>query len=186
MKKKYSIIYIDPPWTYGDKLNHGKRGASHKYSTMSRDELKQLDVPGLADENCALFMWWTPVMIREALELVDIWGFTLKTAKVFTWRKLNLRNGQEFMGLGHWSRGNTEDCLLAVKGKPRRADTSKARSIRQLISEPRREHSRKPDCARKHIVTLLGDLPRIELFARETVEGWDSWGNEVGKFDSIP
>ena len=80
-----------------------------------------------------------------------------------------------FSGLGYWTRGNPEMCLLATKGKPKRID----KSVAQLVIDERREHSRKPDRIRNDIVKLCGDLPRIELFARQRFEGWDAWGNEI-------
>jgi len=77
------------------------------------------------------------------------------------------------MGLGYWTRSNPEMCLLATKGKPKRF----FKNVKQLIIDKRREHSRKPDCSRDRIVQLCGDKPRIELFARQKVSGWDNWGN---------
>lgn len=80
-----------------------------------------------------------------------------------------------WLGMGYWTRSNAKICLLATKGNPKRIDTS----VRQLIMSPRLEHSRKPSEARERIVALMGDLPRIELFARRKIDGWDCWGNEV-------
>ncbi len=77
--------------------------------------------------------------------------------------------------MGFWTRANTEDCLLATRGHPKRID----RSVRQLLISPRLKHSQKPPETRDRIVQLMGDIPRIELFARQKVEGWDCWGNEV-------
>jgi len=77
--------------------------------------------------------------------------------------------------MGYWVRKNPEMCLLATKGKPKRI----SKNVEQLVVEQRREHSRKPDCVRDRIVELCGDLPRIELFARQKVKGWDCYGNEV-------
>ena len=77
--------------------------------------------------------------------------------------------------MGYYTRSNNEICLLAIKGKPKRV----SKSVHQVIYEPLREHSRKPDTTRTRIVELCGDLPRIELFARQKVDGWDHWGNEV-------
>ncbi|NJI82876.1 MT-A70 family methyltransferase [Shewanella sp. Iso12] len=199
----YQIIYADPAWKFNDKNQNGNRGASCKYDVMSLEQMKDLPVADMAADDCTLFMWHVPAMPLEALELVKAWGFTLKTMKAFTWVKLNKRffnNLQrEFrvnqidlqtmpeeqllqllmaatkIGLGHWSRGNTEDCLIAVRGKPKR----QGKGVRQLIIEPIREHSRKPDCTRDRIVELIGDLPRVELFARQNHPGWHAWGNEV-------
>jgi site-specific DNA-methyltransferase (adenine-specific) len=92
----------------------------------------------------------------------------------FTWIKENQSDGY-FTGMGYWTRANPEMCLLATRGKPKRI----SKSVKQLVVDVRREHSRKPDCVRNRIVELCGDLPRIELFARQKVDGWDNWGNEI-------
>ena len=113
-------------------------------------------------------------MLREALKVIEAWGFTYKSI-AFQWVKQNRSGNGYFFGLGRWTRGNTEPCLLAVKGKPKRISAG----VGQLVFSPLRKHSQKPDEVRDRIVELMGDLPRIELFARETAPGWDSWGNEV-------
>jgi len=77
--------------------------------------------------------------------------------------------------MGNWTRSNTEDCLLAIRGKPIRISAS----VHQIIQSPIGRHSEKPMETKDRIVQLMGDLPRIELFARQKVEGWDCWGNEV-------
>lgn len=119
-------------------------------------------------------MWATFPMLKEALEVVEAWGFVYKTV-AFNWVKQNKSGEGLFMGLGNWTRSNSEICLLAVKGKPKRVNAS----VRSVILSPVQRHSQKPAEARDRIVDLMGDLPRIELFARETAPGWDSWGNEV-------
>lgn len=179
LTKKYDLIYADPPWQYRDSANAGKRGAVHKYNVMTLDQLCELPVPAIAADDCLLAMWWAPPMPREALAVVYAWGFELKTMKGFTWRKLT-KHGKDHFGMGHWTRANTEDCLFATRGKPRRASAA----VRQLIHAPIREHSRKPDEARYRLVKLMGNVPRVELFARETAPGWNCWGNETGKFDA--
>ena len=113
-------------------------------------------------------------MLKEALRVIESWGFKYKTI-AFQWVKLNKKNGKPFYGLGRWTRGNTECCLLAVKGKPQRI----SKKVAQLIFSPISRHSEKPQEARDKIVELMGDLPRVELFSRKKIEGWDSWGNEV-------
>ena len=172
MSKKYNIIYADPPWRYNDK---GCIGAAEKqYPTMTLEELKNLPVKEIADKDCVLFMWATYPKIQEALDLIKAWGFTYKSI-AFQWVK-TYKNGKDFFfGLGRWTRGNTEPCLLAIKGKPKRISAK----VGQLIVSPVRKHSTKPYETRDKIIELLGDLPRVELFARQKVEGWDSWGNEV-------
>ena len=173
--KKYDIIYADPPWSYSDKGCNGN--AADHYPTMTVEEICKLPVNvagGIASDNCILFMWATYPMLREALKVIEAWGFTYKSI-AFQWVKQNRSGNGYFFGLGRWTRGNTEPCLLAVKGKPKRISAG----VGQLVFSPLRKHSQKPDEVRDRIVELMGDLPRIELFARETAPGWDSWGNEV-------
>lgn len=170
----YNIIYADPPWNYRDKANAGKRVASHKYDIIPVDELCRLEVAEIAADDCLLAMWWVAPMPEDALKVVRAWGFKLKTMKGFTWRKTTI-NGKEHFGMGNWTRTNSEDCLFAIKGKPNRV----SKSVRQMINSPVREHSRKPDEARDRLVDLMGDIPRIELFARYRFLGWDAWGMEV-------
>lgn len=173
--KQYDIILADPPWSYRDKANSGKRGAEHKYPCMSLDDLKQLPVQDIAADNCVLFMWHVPVMPLEAIALVQAWGFRLVNMKAFTWHKLNRRALTSFMGMGNWTRANTEDCLIAVRGRPKR----KSAAVRQVIESPIGRHSEKPAETRDRIVQLIGNVPRIELFARQRADGWDAWGNEL-------
>ena len=110
----------------------------------------------------------------EALRLIKAWGFTYKSV-AFVWLKKNRKSEGWFYGLGFWTRGNAEVCLLATRGHPKR----QAANIHQFIISPIQEHSRKPEEAREKIVALMGDVPRVELFARQSPPGWDVWGNEV-------
>lgn len=169
---KYQIIYADPPWQYRQKSIRGS--AESHYPTMSIDELCALPVQRLAAADCALFLWTTFPQLPDAFKLVDAWGFSYKTA-AFVWVKKNKVSDSWFFGPGFWTRANAEVCLLGVKGKPKRQSAK----VHQLIVSPLRQHSQKPDEARAKIVELLGDVPRVELFARQTAPGWDSWGNEV-------
>ena len=170
--KKYSIVYADPPWSYSDKNCNGATG-SH-YKTMTLDDIKNLKVKEISKDDSVLFLWATYPMLKEALEVGEAWGFKYKTI-AFQWIKLNRKNGKPFFGLGRWTRGNSECCLLFTKGKPKRVSSS----VFQLIQTPIEKHSRKPNITRDRIVELMGGVDRIELFAREKVEGWDSWGNEI-------
>lgn len=172
--KKYKIIYADPPWTYRDKALAGNRGAICKYPVMSIEDLCKLPVGGVADNDCVLFMWATMPKLDECFQVIKAWGFEYKTV-AFTWIKRNKKSPSYFFGMGRWTRANAELCLLATKGRPKRVSAS----VSSIIDTPIESHSKKPDEARKKILTLLGDLPRIELFAREKPEGWDVWGNEV-------
>ncbi len=170
--KKYKIIYADPAWKYDDE---GCRGtATNHYTTMSNKELCNLPIKELADDDCVLFIWGTFPKLPDVLEVIKAWGFEYKSIG-FIWLKKNKQDGKYFYGLGRWTRGNTEPCFIAVKGKPKRI----SESIFQIIESPLREHSRKPDVVRNKIIELIGDLPRIELFARQRFEGWDVWGNEA-------
>lgn len=178
MQTKYKIIYADPPWSYSDKNCNGAVG-SH-YKTMNLYDIKNLPVKDIVEKDCVLFLWATYPMLKEALEVGEAWGFKYKTI-AFQWVKLNKKNGKPFFGLGRWTRGNTECCLLFVKGKPTRVSNS----VFQLIQSPIQQHSKKPHEAREKIVTLMGGVKRIELFAREKSEGWDAWGNEVESDISI-
>lgn len=110
----------------------------------------------------------------EALEVVKAWGFTLKNMKGSTWRKLT-KTGKDHFGMGHWTRANSEDCLIATRGTPKRVSAS----VRQMVSAKHRGHSVKPDEVRDGLVELMGDVSRIELFARTQSAGWDVWGDEV-------
>ena len=170
--RKFNILYADPPWKY--ERNKVQGAAERHYPTMSIEQLCALDVEKITDENCALFLWSTFPFLPEALRLIKAWGFTYKTT-AFVWLKQNRKNKDWFFGLGFWTRGNAEICLLATKGKPKR----KSAKVSQLIISPIDKHSKKPDIVREKIVELMGDLPRIELFARQTTPGWEVFGNEV-------
>lgn len=141
---------------------------------MRLEELTALPVSDLADIDCALFLWATFPQLPDALRLIRAWGFSYKTV-AFVWLKTNRKARTWFYGLGFWTRSNAEICLLATKGHPKR----QAANIHQLIVSPVERHSKKPDEARDRIVALMGDLPRIELFARQETPGWEVWGNEV-------
>jgi len=172
---QYSIIYCDPPWQYKvwNKKGQGRTAENH-YKTMPLSDLCALPVGHISAPDSALFLWATCPTLPYAFELLNAWGFSYKTV-CFVWIKKNKIADSLFWGLGHWTRANAELCLLATKGKPQRI----SKSIHQVIMSPIEAHSKKPDEARHRIVELMGDLPRIELFARDYSDGWDVWGNEV-------
>lgn len=164
--KKYGIIYADPPWAYRNK--HCEGSALAHYNTMRLEDICNLPVRE---------------MLPEALRVIEAWGFKYKTIG-FAWIKQNRKADSLYMGTGYWTRANSEVCLLAIKGKPKRISAS----VHSVIVSHIREHSKKPDEARQRIVELMGDLPRIELFARQKADGWDVWGNEIDcdiKFEEI-
>jgi N6-adenosine-specific RNA methylase IME4 len=173
--KKYNIIYCDPAWyfkAYSDKGN--KRSAVQHYNCMSINDIYDLPVNTICSNDCILFIWVIDPMLPEAMEVIKRWGFKYKTV-AFTWVKENKKSKGYFTGLGYWTRANPEMCLLATKGKPKRL----SKAVKQLIISKRQEHSKKPDEIRNRIIQLCGDLPKIELFARQRVKGWDCWGNQV-------
>lgn len=135
---------------------------------------EDLPVNELADENCALFLWVTFPLLKEIWKVIDAWGFTYKSV-AFVWIKQNKKADSLFWGMGYWTRANAEICILATKGSPKRY----SKRVHQVIVSHIEEHSKKPEEARRRIEQLMGDVPRIELFARRETPGWDVWGNEV-------
>ena len=173
--KKYKIIYADPPWHYRNYADDtASRWVGNKYPVMSVENICKLPISKIAAEDCCLFLWTTPPCLQEAIQVFTAWGFTYKT-KAFCWVKQNKSRKGLFTGMGYWTRSNTEDCWLCTKGHPKRISAS----VHQVIVTPVGEHSHKPSIVRDKIVELCGKLPRIELFSREKVRGWDCWGNEV-------
>lgn len=141
---------------------------------MAIQDIKDLPIADLADENCMLFLWATFPNLPEAFEVIKAWGFKYKTLG-FSWIKTNKKNSKPFFGIGYYTKSNCEVCLIAVKGKPIKVSNS----ISSVVISAREEHSKKPDEIRNKIVQLCGDIPRVELFARQKNNGWDAWGNEV-------
>ena len=172
--KKYQIIYADPPWLYNNGGNQKSRGmARGSFECMPLEDIKNLKIP--VDDNAMLFLWATMPKLKEALEVIEAWGFKYITC-AFVWIKQNPSGVGIYSGLGHWVNGNAELCLLGRKGKTLER---KNKAVKQIVISPRGRHSEKPNEVSDRIVQLLGDLPRIELFARQKTEGWDVWGNEV-------
>ena len=161
------LVFYQKSPVYNPQFTYGK-------PYMSIEELCALPVADLAAPDSALFLWATFPQLPEALRLIEAWGFTYKSV-AFVWLKKNKKADSWFYGLGFWTRGNAEICLLATKGHPKR----QAANIHQFIISPIEAHSKKPDEARAKIISLMGDLPRVELFARQTPPGWAVWGNEV-------
>jgi len=170
--KKYSIIYADPPWSYNDKML-GHMGAETHYRTRDKNWIWSLPIQDIAEKDCTLFLWVVSPMLPEGIETLARWGFKFKTI-AFVWIKQTV-HGKWVSNLGRWTMGGSEICLLGIKGKPKRV----IRNIKQLVFAKRRRHSEKPDEVRNRIVELMGDLPRIELFAREAAEGWDAIGFDI-------
>lgn len=193
---KYGAILADPPWAFeawyaggwrnrpdGTRYYSSPSPRAARYDTMSAKDIAAMPVADLAAKDSVLFLWGCWPMLRQALQVMDGWGFKHKSC-AFVWMKGNARQIDMFredadpdMLMGYWTRANTEFCLLGTRGKPKR----QAADIRQAILEPRREHSRKPDCVHERIERLVAG-PYCELFARARRPGWDCWGNQVDKF----
>ena len=174
--KKYNIIYADPPWEYKES-GSGNRVVKAHYNTMNIKDICGLPVKKICDETCILFMWVTFPRLKQGLEVIEKWGFEYYGLG-FDWVKLS-KNGKPSWGMGYYTRQNTEICLIGVKKDKTKRIKPKVRNILSVIHSEREEHSKKPDCIRNKIVEICGDIPRIELFARQYADGWDCWGNEV-------
>ena len=174
---RYNVILADPPWKYNSRANHKTRfrgGACGHYPLMAMSDIAALPVGDLAAENCALFLWCTFPYLDVQIRLFERWGFRYRTLG-FSWIKTNAVNGKPFFGVGYYAKSNCEPCLLGMRGQL----PTVSNRVSSLVIAPRREHSRKPDEVRDRIVELFGDVPRIELFARERVKGWDALGLDV-------
>lgn len=170
--KKYQIIYADPPWKYQGKMMNSS--VTDHYQWLNLDTICSLPIKNIMAEDCILFLWVTLPKLNEFIKVVESWGFKYKSV-AFVWVKLNKKNGDYFMGQGRWTRANSEICILATKGRPKRVSAR----VRQLVVSPIQKHSQKPKEVKNRIIQLVGDLPRIELFARQKTPGWDVWGDEV-------
>lgn len=175
----YKIIYADPPWAYRNKTIEGN--ASQHYHCMDTMEIASVNVKSLADNNSALFLWATMPCLPDALDVMRIWGFQYKTV-AFTWVKTN-KDNTPFFGTGFYTRANPELCLLGTRGSM--ASEVKSHHVEQLLVAHRGIHSAKPKIVYKHIEQLFGDVPRIELFARNTVEGWDRLDGDIRQLGTI-
>lgn len=179
-RKKYSVIYADPPWDYRScGVGATSRGTAAKhYKTMTTDDICKLPVHEICGGGAACFLWSTFPNISEGIKVLEAWGFQYKTA-AFVWVKKNARSGTNFWGMGAYTRANAEVCLLGVSPGFKAKERIRSHKVHQIIEAPFEGHSKKPDETRRRIVELLGDVPRLEMFARQRVDGWDAWGDEV-------
>jgi len=183
--KKYDVIYCDPPWDYGGKLQFDKSSksadkidiskkifissANFKYPTVKTKDLKKIPIQSVAKDDCLLFMWVTNPHLAQGIELGKSWGFEYKTV-AFVWDKMVHNPGQYTMSY-------CELCLVFKKGripKPRGA-----RNVKQLIRSPRGKHSQKPIEVLKGIEQMFPTQDKLELFARHKPDNWDVWGLDV-------
>jgi len=174
--RKYNLIYADCPWQYNARKNINTKfagGAMAHYPTMETADICALPINTITAENCALILWVTFPKLVEGLDVLNAWGFRYATV-AFNWFK-STKDGKPFFGVGYYTKSNSEIALLGIKGQMKPASNF----ISQVIVSERQQHSKKPDIVRKKIIELFGDLPKIELFARQKVDGWDAWGNEI-------
>ena len=165
----YDVIVVDPPWTYTKRSEDATHRARTPYPDMTVEEICALPMVDRAKEDCILWLWTTNAFMRDAYTVLDAWGFNPKT--ILTWAK-------DRMGVGDWLRGQTEHCIMAIRGKPIVTLTNQT----TLIHGPLREHSRKPDEFFAMVDTLCPGI-KLELFARERRKGWQSFGSEVDRFN---
>lgn len=173
--KKYDIVLADPPWKYNARNNPlTKFGKGTPYPTLSIQEICEMCPP--TKDDALLFLWTTPPYLPEQLQVMPAWGFRYVT-KAFCWVKLNPKALTPFFGIGYYTKSNTEDCYLGVKGRGIKPHSNK---VSQLIMSARREHSRKPDEVRDLIDELYPGYEKLEMFSRRvSTPGWDTHGNET-------
>jgi site-specific DNA-methyltransferase (adenine-specific) len=181
--KKYQVILADPAWSYRNKKTGGhsrwakgrnglgaemKSGAAQKYDVMDTEDICALPVPDISSRNSCLFLWATTPLLPDAFKVMEAWGFEYKTA--IYWRKIMS------LGMGLWFRGQVEVCLFGIKGNVPAFHCQHPNFLQTKAGI----HSRKP----KELFNIIGPCiedmnPKIELFARQRIEGWDCWGNQV-------
>lgn len=183
----FPVVAADPPWQFKTYSEEGeKRSPEIHYNTMSIEALSRIPLQMVTAPDCILFMWGTFPTLPQALELGEAWGFEYKTA-AFVWVKRSPRDVSWHKGMGYWTMSNAEPCFLFTKGNPKRANKDVAQimvdpDLMPLFAPlvtPRRKHSQKPDEFYSRVERLMGDVPRLELFARQTRPGWTSLGNEI-------
>jgi N6-adenosine-specific RNA methylase IME4 len=188
-RKHFRVVYADPPWRFAAWSHRGEgRGASQHYSCMNLDEICALPVAELAADDAALFLWVVQPMLPAAMRVLEAWGFAFRTV-AFVWIKMppswtpDSPRHQPRLGLGYHTRSGAEQCWLAIRGNGYKRQ---ALGVEQVLHAPLRKHSQKPNEIAERIERLIGDVPRIELFARELRSGWCSWGKEGTGNEAAP
>lgn len=191
--QRFGAVCADPPWSFKvyapPKPGVTNHNVDRHYSTMSLADIKELPVRDIAAKDCHLFLWTTTPHLKNAFSVIEAWGFKF-SASAFVWIKQKrsfdrsqLQAVADFeadlhVGMGFTTRKNAEICLLARRGSPKRL----SRSVREVIISPVREHSRKPDESYERIEQYCAG-PYVELFSRQSRQGWATWGLEATKFD---
>jgi N6-adenosine-specific RNA methylase IME4 len=167
-EQRYGVIYADPPWQFEprSRITGMDRAADNHYPTMTLDEIKALDVPAAPD--CALFLWSTAPMRKQAMEVMEAWGFEHRSEIVWV---------KDRVGTGYWFRNKHETLLLGVRGDvPAPVPGTQLPSV---IEAPVGQHSQKPEVFAAGIERMFPDVLKLEMFARTARPGWDVWGNEA-------
>lgn len=168
---RFAVLVADPPWLFRDHMSQGEgKGASFKYDVLSLQEICAFELPPLLPD-ATLFLWRVAALQEDALQVMQTWGFTLKTELVWVKRT---KLGKRWFGLGHTVRAEHEVCLIGTRGRPQTLN----KSIRSTFEAAVGQHSEKPEEFFK-IVEQLRSGPYVELFARKKREGWTCLGNEV-------
>ncbi len=184
-EKSYDIVYADPPWSYYGSAIKDAAAGKH-YAMLTVDELAGLDIRRILNKRAVLFMWATGPRLHYAVSLIEKWGLHYRGV-AYVWVKIN-KKGKVIVGQGvapTFTKPTSEFILAATTMPTGRPFQILDLAHPQVILHQRAEHSRKPAVFRDLIVRLCGDRPRIELFARERVDGWDAWGVEEEKFSSV-
>ncbi|MCW5318368.1 adenine-specific DNA methyltransferase [Nostoc sp. KVJ3] len=182
LEGQYQCIVIDPPWFYRLRNQDKTHRNRINYKPMHIEEILSLPVPDLSHPTgSVLWLWYTNNHMIEAAHCLQTWGFELKT--ILTWEKVTKDGTKTHLGVGHWLRNSTEHCALAVRGNVKAFSGRTLTNESTILHSPRREHSRKPESFYQLVDKLCPDITKLEMFARESRDGWDCWGDEALKFD---
>ena len=163
---RFPVLYVDPPWRYEHSISDSRK-IENQYPTMALDDIKDLDIESIATDPAILFMWATSPKLSEAMEVIEAWEFTYRTSMVWV---------KDRIGMGYYARQRHELLLIATKGSMLTPEpTNRPDSV---IESPREKHSKKPEVVYELIERMYPELPKLELFARNTRKGWMAWGDE--------
>ncbi|MBN3910570.1 MAG: adenine-specific DNA methyltransferase [Nostoc sp. NMS1] len=184
LEGQYQCIVIDPPWFYRLRNQDKTHRNRINYKPMHIEEILSLPVPDLSDRTgSVLWLWYTNNHMVEAAQCLQTWGFELKT--ILTWEKVTKDGTKTHLGVGHWLRNSTEHCALAVRGNVKAFSGRTLTNESTILHSPRREHSRKPENFYQLVDKLCPDITKLEMFARESRDGWDCWGDQADLFDQL-
>lgn len=174
---RYGFLMIDPPWRFTNYSAKGeKKNPVSQYECMTLDAIKALPIGHIAATDCVMWCWATNPMMPAILDVIGAWGFKFST--MGTWLKTT-KTGKMRWGPGYWLRSTNEPYIIATLGKPKIASSS----IPSGFAAEAREHSRKPEIAYSYAQMMAPNAWRMDLFSRQEREGWDQFGNEIGKFE---